>query len=149
MKQGHEQPIEIRSADPGDAGALAQLLGDLGYPADPLKLPDRLTRMADAGASTAMVAVIDGQLVGLATVHGRIVLHSEAPVAQLTALVVPREMRGRGIGRALVAESERWAARFGARRLVVTTALHRAEAPVFYERLGFEHTGRRYVKTLE
>jgi hypothetical protein len=41
-----------------------------------------------------------------------------------------------------------WALERGADRLVVTTALHRADAPTFYERLGFEHTGRRYVRRL-
>jgi GNAT superfamily N-acetyltransferase len=148
MQQGRSERIVVRAADPGDSAVLAELLGHLGYPADPRELPDRLARMAEAGDAAAFVAIMDGLVVGLATVHGRIVLHSASPVVQLTALVVPPEMRGRGIGRVLVAEAENWAARFGARRLVVTTALHRAEAPVFYERLGFEHTGRRYVKAL-
>lgn len=76
-------------------------------------------------------------------------LHAARTVAQLTALVVPPEMRGRGVGRALVAAAEQWARAQGAERLVVTTALHRADAPLFYERLGFEHTGRRYVKKLD
>jgi GNAT superfamily N-acetyltransferase len=62
---------------------------------------------------------------------------------------VPPEMRGQGVGRALVDEAERWGKAHGADRLVVTTALHRADAPVFYERLGFEHTGRRYVKQFD
>jgi len=67
---------------------------------------------------------------------------------QLTALVVRADMRGRGVGRTLVAAVERWAAARGADRLVLTTALHRAEAPAFYERLGFEHTGRRYARRI-
>jgi GNAT superfamily N-acetyltransferase len=82
-------------------------------------------------------------------VHTRAVLHVARPVAQLTALVVPPEMRGRGVGRALVAEAERWGRARGADRLVVTTALHRADAPLFYERLGFDHTGRRYVRRFD
>jgi hypothetical protein len=32
--------------------------------------------------------------------------------------------------------------------VAVTTALHRADAHAFYERLGYAFTGRRYVKTL-
>ena len=57
-------------------------------------------------------------------------------------------MRGRGVGRVLVGVVERWAADRGADRLVLTTAVHRAEAPAFYERLGFEHTGRRYARRI-
>jgi GNAT superfamily N-acetyltransferase len=124
-----ESEIDIRLAGPDDSIALAELLGHLGYPADPAEMPGRLARL-DSGDSSAFVAVLDGAVVGLATVHRRVVLHAEAPVVQLTALVVGPEMRGRGIGRVLVAEAERWAVRFGAQKLVVTTALHRAEAPL-------------------
>ena len=138
-------PVTIRLVTDGDAPAMASLLAHLGYPADAADLPDRLRRMRAAG-DDAFLAEVDGAAVGLATVHSRAVLHVARPVAQLTALVVPPEMRGRGVGRALVAEAERWAMSRGADRLVVTTALHRADAPLFYERLGFEHTGRRYVR---
>jgi GNAT superfamily N-acetyltransferase len=140
--------VVIRAATDADAPALAALLTHLGYPADPTDLPERLRRLRAAG-DDAFVAVLDGTPVGLATVHARAVLHVVRPVAQLTALVVPPEMRGRGVGRALVAEAERWGRDRGADRLVVTTALHRADAPLFYERLGFEHTGRRYVRRFE
>jgi len=140
--------VTIRPAVDADAPALATLLAHLGYPADAADVADRLLRLR-SGGDDAFVAILDRQTVGLATVHSRAVLHVARPVAQLTALVVPPEMRGRGVGRALVVAAEQWARAQGADRLVVTTALHRADAPLFYERLGFEHTGRRYVKKLE
>lgn len=141
-------PVAIRPAEDADAPELAALLAHLGYPADAADLPDRLLRLRSDG-DDAFVAVLDGVTVGLATVHSRAVLHVARPVAQLTALVVPPAMRGRSVGRALVVAAEQWARAQDADRLVVTTALHRAEAPLFYERLGFEHTGRRYVRKLE
>jgi GNAT superfamily N-acetyltransferase len=145
---GDRATVEIRAATDADAPAMAALLSHLGYPADAAELPERLRRLRAAG-DDAFVAELDRAVVGLATVHSRAVLHVARPVAQLTALVVPPEMRGRGVGRALVAQAERWGRARGADRLVVTTALHRAEAPMFYERLGFEHTGRRYVHRFE
>ena len=135
----------VRPAAEEDASAMAPLLAHLGYPAAAEDLPGRLARLRASG-DDAFVAVSAGEIVGLATVHSRDVLHGALPVAQLTALVVPPERRGRGVGRALVQVAEQWAREKGADRLVVTTALHRADAPLFYERLGFEHTGRRYVK---
>jgi hypothetical protein len=39
MEQSSSQPFEIRFAVPDDASALAELLGDLGYPAGPSELP--------------------------------------------------------------------------------------------------------------
>jgi GNAT superfamily N-acetyltransferase len=140
--------VVIRLATDADAPAIASLLAHLGYPADPADLPERIRRLRAAG-DDAFVAEVDGTTVGLATVHARDVLHVARPVGQLTALVVPPEIRGRGVGRALVAEAERWGRGRGADRLVVTTALHRADAPLFYERLGFEHTGRRYVRRFD
>ena len=140
--------VTIRAATDADAPAMASLLAHLGYPADAAELPERLGRLRAEG-DDAFVAEAEGALVGLAPVHARAVLHVARPVAQLTALVVPPEMRGRGVGRALVAEAEKWGRARGADRLVVTTALHRADAPLFYEALGFEHTGRRYVRRFE
>lgn len=137
--------VSVRRAVDSDVAAIAPLLAHLGYPASAPDLPGRLARLRAAG-DDAFVAELSDSVVGLATVHSRPVLHNALPVAQLTALVVPPEMRGRGVGRALVEVAEQWARERGADRLVVTTALHRAEAPLFYERLGFEHTGRRYVK---
>lgn len=140
-----DAPVIVRLAAEEDAPAMATLLAYLGYPSAADELPGRLRRLR-AGGDDAYVAVSSDEIVGLATVHSRDVLHGALSVAQLTALVVPPDMRGRGVGRALVREAERWAREKGADRLVVTTALHRADAPRFYERLGFEHTGRRYVK---
>jgi GNAT superfamily N-acetyltransferase len=141
--------IDVRPARDEDAPAVAELLGHLGYPAPPFEIPARLARLRARGDAETLVAVADGRVVGLATVHARNVLHHARPVVQLTALVVPPDMRGRGVGRALVGVVERWAADRGADRLVLTTALHRAEAPGFYERLGFEHTGRRYARRID
>ena len=47
--------------------------------------------------------------VGLATVHFRHTINHEAPIAQITLLVVDEAQRSRGVGRALVEEAERWA----------------------------------------
>jgi ribosomal protein S18 acetylase RimI-like enzyme len=140
--------IEIRPARDDDALAVAELLGHLGYPAPATDVPARLARLRARGDADTFVAIADGRVVGLATVHARDVLHHAHSVVQLTALVVPPEMRGRGVGRTLVSAVERWASARGADRLVLTTALHRAEAPAFYERLGFEHTGRRYARRI-
>jgi GNAT superfamily N-acetyltransferase len=141
-------PVPIRAAVASDAPSLARLLVELGYPADPAEMPGRLTRMCADGAAAAFVADGDDGAVGLVTVSQRVVLHSATPICQLTALVVREDVRGRGVGAALVATVEDWARERGATRIVVTTALHRAEAPLFYERLGYEHTGRRYVHVL-
>jgi N-acetylglutamate synthase-like GNAT family acetyltransferase len=136
----------IRAAQASDAVALAELCGQLGYPTTPDALPPRLTRLDADPAVRTLVATTDGMVIGLATVHIRYTINHEAPLGQLTLLVVDERVRARGIGRALVAAAEAWAREQGCKRFVVTTALHRNDAHAFYEKLGFKHTGRRYGK---
>jgi GNAT superfamily N-acetyltransferase len=61
---------------------------------------------------------------------------------------VSTHVRKVGVGKALVKAAEDWARHRGCERISVTTALHRAVAHAFYERLGYSHSGRRYTKVL-
>lgn len=106
----------------------------------------RIDRLREGGQARVVVAVIDEAPIGLATIHLRHMINHDAPIGQLTLLVVDERVRGQGVGRILVAESEAWARARGCKRFVVTTALRRADAHAFYEKLGFAHTGRRYGK---
>lgn len=114
-------------------------------PAEPI--PARLARLLSHDGQ-ALVAADDTGLLGIATTQIVWSLVEDAPRALLTALVVRGDTRGRGVGRALVTAVEHWARERGAERVVVTTALRRAGAHAFYERLGFEFTGRRYGKSI-
>lgn len=138
----------VRECTAPDAVAVAALLGELGYPATPESVPGRLARLAHGGRAVALAAVRGDVVVGLATVHLLAGLHASNDVAQLTALVVTDTARRHGVGRQLVSAAEEWARSRGCQRIFVTTALHRHAAHAFYERLGYEHTGRRYAKPL-
>jgi GNAT superfamily N-acetyltransferase len=93
-----------------------------------------------------LVATTGDEIIGLATVHVRFTINHDAPIGQLTMLVVDEKNRAHGVGRALVETAEQWARERGCKRFVVTTALRRADAHAFYERLDYKHTGRRYGK---
>jgi len=136
----------VREATEDDAEALARLSAQLGYPADPASMPGRLTRLASDRNARAFVASDGERVVGMTTIHLRDTLNHAAPIAQITLLVVDETIRSRGAGRTLVETAEAWAHSRGATRVTVTTALQRAGAHAFYERLGYAHTGRRYAK---
>ncbi len=113
-------------------------------------MPERVGRLAaDANARTFVAQASGGEIVGLETVHLRFTLNHAAPLAQITMLVTDEAHRGRGVGRALVSAAEDWARERGCARIVVTTALHRADAHAFYEKTGYAHTGRRYGKDFQ
>jgi GNAT superfamily N-acetyltransferase len=145
-QQSEYMTISVRDATPDDSLALARLCAQLGYPTEPRTMPARLARLEADPNARCLVATSDVDVAGLATVHVRYTLNHEAPIAQLTLLVVDESYRTRGVGRMLVAAAEEWARSRGAKRFVVTTALRRADAHAFYEKLQFKHTGRRYGK---
>jgi GNAT superfamily N-acetyltransferase len=119
----------------------------LGYPAQPADMPVRIERLqTDPGVSVLVAADADGAVVGLITTHIRHTMNHAAPLAQITLLVVDEARRGTGVGRELVTAAEEWSRARGCKRIVVTTALQRAGAHAFYERLSYAHTGRRYGK---
>src|SRR5579884_620516 len=100
----------IRDVIERDAGAVARLCTQLGYPTRADELPDRIARITQDPNARAIVAELSshGAAVGLATIHLRNTLNHAAPLAQLTLLVVDESVRGTGVGRAIVTEAERW-----------------------------------------
>ena len=138
--------LRVRPAERSDADALARLSTQLGYPAVPADMPARLERLSADPNARALVAVDDGAVLGLITTHVRYTMNHAATLAQITLLVVDETRRGTGVGRELVVAAEDWARECGCKRIVVTTALQRADAHAFYEKLSYAHTGRRYGK---
>lgn len=141
-------PVVIRSPSTRDLEGLTVLLGELGYPTSVQAVERRLSRLTRQANVAVFVADRGAAPIGLATAHVLSVIHVDDPVAMLTALIVDEHYRGQGVGRILVHTVETWAKGCGAYRIVVATGLAREGAHAFYERLGYEHTARRYSKLL-
>ncbi len=139
----------IRLATLEDAGAIAALLTELGYPASAEEIPGRLRHMLAEPGQNVLVAEERGRVIGLATVIMRHVIHDDAPVARLAALVVGEAQRGHGVGSAMLAETERIARQGGCSLIEVTSGLHRPEAHAFYRGHGYEERPRRFLKRLD
>jgi N-acetylglutamate synthase-like GNAT family acetyltransferase len=140
--------VVVRDATVADAPALAPLLGELGYPAAVDALESRMRRMLSRDDQRILVAERDGAALGLLALHVFPVLAYDRDLAMIMALVVTERARGLGVGRALIERADAVGKSLGASRLMVTTHVRRADAHAFYERLGFEFTGRRYVRTI-
>jgi GNAT superfamily N-acetyltransferase len=138
----------IRYAQPGDAAALAQLMCELGYETTKSEMQMRLQRIATDERYRTFVAVRDGNACGMiGTLTYPSIEHND-PSGRLVALVILRTMRRRGIGRALLATAEKDFAQRGIRRIALNTQLAREDAHKFYESLGYERNGWRFVKQL-
>ena len=140
--------VAVREATDADAPALAPLLGELGYLVTGATLAPRLRRMLARDDQKILIAEGEGGSLGLLALHIFPVLAYDRDLAMVMALVITEQARGLGVGRLLVDRAEAMAREAGASRLMVTTHVRRADAHSFYERLGFELTGRRYVRPI-
>ncbi|HZS62603.1 MAG TPA: GNAT family N-acetyltransferase [Gemmatimonadaceae bacterium] len=139
--------FRVRPATAADAAAMSTLFAQFEHPTPAEPIPARLQRLRSHHGE-ALVAEDPTGLLGVATMQIVWTLIEDEPRAMLLTMVVREDTRGRGVGRTLIAAVESWALEHGAARVMVTTALYRAGAHAFYERLGFEFTGRRYVKSI-
>ncbi|HEU5280094.1 MAG TPA: GNAT family N-acetyltransferase [Gaiellaceae bacterium] len=147
MHAGRDPEPLIRDATAADAAAVARLLAQLGYPAEPSAAAARLERLAIVG-DRVVVAEAGGEVVGLAHLQVVPALEYDRPVGRIAALVVDEARRGTGIGRSLLEAVDAEARARGCALIFLTTSEHRAASHSFYEQAGLEQTGRRYGRTL-
>ena len=140
--------MAVRDATASDAPAIAPLLGELGYPVGAESLAYRMDRLKGRDDQFVLLAEDEIGAVGVLVLHVFPLLAYDHDVGMIMALVVTERARGTGFGRHLIQRAEEIAKSLGAGRLIVNTHVRRADAHAFYERLGFEFTGRRYVRTI-
>lgn len=132
----------IRPARAGDAAAIAELTTQLGYPVETDAQAARLAPILVSPRDVVLVAVDEADApVGWVHVQDRLSLASQAE-AQLAGLVVDAAHRSSGVGAALLAAAEAWAAERGLASVQVYSRVERERAHRFYERHGY-----RLVKT--
>jgi len=127
----------IRSARNYDAPALAELCGELGYPATRQQVVARLAAIETRAASRVLVAE-DAQGTVVGWIHMAMEAHLlDDGVAEISAFVVAESARNRGVGAELLRAAECWAQARGATRLRVRSRVERERAHRFYERVGY------------
>jgi N-acetylglutamate synthase-like GNAT family acetyltransferase len=141
----------IRNARNYDAPALAELCGQLGYPATRQQIVTRLAAIeADAVGRVLVAEDAEGRVVGWLHVaqHAHLV---DDEVAEILGLVVAETLRGSGIGAGLLRAAEAWARERGVAQLRVRSRVERERAHRFYERAGYRRSKSQHVfaKALE
>jgi ribosomal protein S18 acetylase RimI-like enzyme len=140
--------LTIRVAELNDAAALAQLMRELGYETTKSDMQIRLEGIAADERYRTFVAVHDGKVCGMiGTLTCPSYEHNDSG-GRILALAILSTIRRRGIGRRLIATAENDFAQRGIRRVALNTQLAREDAHKFYESLGYERNGWRFVKQL-
>jgi ribosomal protein S18 acetylase RimI-like enzyme len=138
-------PVTIREGRPADTPALVALLAQLfAIEADFTINPEVQARGLDLLRTRAdaviLVAEAEGRVVGMCTVQLTASTARGGLSAGIEDVVVDETVRGRGIGRALLAGAEAWARRRGAVRIALLADETNLPALDFYDRLGFTRT---------
>jgi GNAT superfamily N-acetyltransferase len=149
-------PVEgllIRPLAPEDADAVTRLVAEFGPRRSPV--PDRMeavlrtyaahARDVEAGRAASMVADLEGRTVGVCTIEWQRPFWTPDLHAWIPDLVVTEPVRGRGIGRALMAEALKAAVDAGAALVILESGEHRVSAHALYRSLGFGEPGRSWV----
>lgn len=128
--------MTIRPATPGDAGAVARLMSQLGYELLPDDARTRLARIVSKPDHHFLVAELDGTAVGW--IHASLSEHIDAETCVLIeGLVVDREHRRRGIGASLLQHAEEWGRSHGCSFVRLRSTSTRTKAHTFYKDLGY------------
>jgi len=143
--------LAIRPAVAADAPRIAELLTELGYPADATEVSERLAYWLPDQASRVLLAERGGRITGCISLHAIPYLEHTGRWLRIESLVVDAGQRRGGTGRALIDAAERLAREWGCVLIEVTSLRSRADAHAFYLELGFtDDCGRsgRFIKEI-
>jgi GNAT superfamily N-acetyltransferase len=138
----------IRDAKLTDAPALAALMCELGYQTTPAEMRRRLKPILCDVRYRTLLAELDGKVCGMIGTLAHPSYEHNDPSGRILALVTVTTARRRGIGRALIASTEKAFGQKRVTRVSLDTRFMRKDAHQFYESLGYERNGWRFVKQL-
>jgi GNAT superfamily N-acetyltransferase len=131
--------MKIRRAQRSDVARIAELSGQLGYPATAAQIAQRLRGLRPAAQHAVFVADLPGSgVVGWIHVTVAHLVDSDTR-AEVNGLVVAEGRRSMGAGARLLEAAEEWSRKQGCRSMSVRSNVIRERAHKFYERQGYEH----------
>ena len=139
MAFASKNKLKIRRAQSADAQRIAELSGQLGYPATAAQMRERLRGIKPVSQHAVLVAEsAKGGIIGWLHVSKEPLLEVEIR-AEVNGLVVDERLRSAGAGARLLAAAEEWARKHGCKGMSVRSNVIRERAHEFYERNGYEH----------
>jgi GNAT superfamily N-acetyltransferase len=140
--KGRPLKVNIRAAQMEDAGRLAELSGQLGYPGSAGDMRRRLRHLlADPEHAVWVGETESGIIAGWIHVFVKRLLEND-PEIEIGGLVIDENFRGQGAGKVLVERAEGWAKARGLKSVYVRSNVVRNDAHAFYQKLGY-----RIIKT--
>jgi ribosomal protein S18 acetylase RimI-like enzyme len=148
MAKERDPDLTVRPVEAKDVQALADLMTQLGYQTRASEMQMRMEPILANRNYATFVAVSKGTVCGMIGTFTCYSYEHNSSSARILALVVSENMRGRGVGQALIAAAEKDLAQRNIKRVAVNARFERTQAHEFYEKLGYRKNGYRLVKEL-
>lgn len=140
----------IRVVEPHDVAELARLMGELGYPTSEEEMKKRMDVIFTNASYHTLVYEHDEQLVGMIGMIHCYRFEKTESYIRIIDFVVQSELRGKGIGKELLKEAEKWAIEKDAAMVTLNSGnrSERNDAHIVYKRWGFEGSATGFYKKL-
>lgn len=142
-----EVMMKIEYAQHKHAPEIVLLMDELGYQCSLDLIESKLKFIDDSGGDQVFVATIDGKVVGVISCHITILFQAAGACGRITSLVVSSHTRGKGIGKALLIQADKYFLEKNCVKVEVTSSKHRKEAHDFYKAVGYKEESARFLKS--
>lgn len=142
--------MHIREAEMKDITALSDLMNELGYETTADEMKKRFTNIQNHPDHKTFVAVVNGQIAGMAGMTKNYSYEQNDIYVRVIALVVNHAFRKKGVGKKLMETSEAWAKEIGANAVLLNCGNReeRTAARQFYQQIGYEIKSSGFAKKL-
>jgi len=137
--------IQIKEADRTHAGAIAQLLFQMGYP-DSIEAVAKRIEENQRPDYKVFVAELNQQVVGVIVTHTYTYLHAAGLIGRIMTFCVDENIRGSGVGTKLLTFAEDYLASLKCIKVELNCNNRRTYTHQFYKQRGYEQTSLHFVK---
>ena len=138
----------MRKAEPRDIESLQILMGDLaGHPISREDMTERLQFVRTSEFDQLFVCENVGEISGSLGFRIRENLEEQSRFGEISAIDVTSDKRRSGVGRFMMEFAEKLARDLGCKGMWLVSGFAREdEAHKFYQQLGYQITGYRFIK---
>lgn len=127
---------------------ISLIKNELGYDGISSEIYDRIMKIYENENYAIFVAEQDSRVIGFVGLMRGLAFEMSGEYIRIIALAVKREYQNHGIGTRLAEKAEDYAYEIGASSLVISSGLKRADAHIFYSRIGYGKKGYSFIKML-
>ncbi|MBN2076012.1 MAG: GNAT family N-acetyltransferase [Dehalococcoidales bacterium] len=140
--------LSMRKAEAGDIDTLCELMTKLaGHTISEEGMLNRLEHVEKSDIDYLFVCEEDGNILGLLGLRIRVNLEEVSKFGEISAIVVRPESRKKGVGRYMMDYADNLSRDLGCKGMWLVSGFGREEeAHKFYERLGYEINGYRFIR---